>query len=276
MTNVPSLAQRLFSLSAYFLGLLLTAVTSTAVSQTPSEFLPMKTVIFSQLPELIGPDTMSIAVINHLHRTVIVAIQADGKPFASFSLQGSTEDCSSLDKAGLLVLNSVPLKTYRIIVNTEGFLSSSTDIRGLGGRQYQISLGSPPGCAAASGSRVAPGPSADSQQTAGEGTISAQIDRIASGAHQELPAPILNSLAPGQSPGWSIENGTDYDLHLYLSGPVERSYAIAGRGSIEVDLPPGNYRIAADVSHGVLPFYAVRQLGSTRWKSHFYIAGQTR
>jgi len=105
-------------------------------------------------------------------------------------------------------------------------------------------------------------------------SIRSQIDRIANGAHQELPAPTQSSLASGQSAGWSVENATGYELHLYLSGPVERSYVIASGGPIAVDLPPGSYRIAADVSHGVLPFYAVRQLGDARWSSHFYLARQ--
>jgi hypothetical protein len=103
-------------------------------------------------------------------------------------------------------------------------------------------------------------------------TIRTQIDRIAQGSHQELPAPKQSSLAPGQTPGWSIQNATGYELHLYLSGPVEHSYVIANGSSVAVDLPAGSYRIAADVGHGVLPFYAVRQLGDARWSSHFYIA----
>ena len=104
--------------------------------------------------------------------------------------------------------------------------------------------------------------------------ISAQIEQIANGAHQQLPPPTQTPLAPGQTSGWSIKNATGYELHLYLSGPVERSYVIVDGGNIAVDLPAGSYRIAADVGHGVLPFYAVRQLGDARWSSHFYIAQQ--
>jgi len=63
---------------------------------------------------------------------------------------------------------------------------------------------------------------------------------------------------------------------LYLSGPTEGDYVIANGDSVNIDLPPGSYRIAAEVSNkGVTPFYAVRQLNAdTRWNSHFYIAHQ--
>jgi hypothetical protein len=107
-------------------------------------------------------------------------------------------------------------------------------------------------------------------------SISSAIDKIEQGRHQELPPPTQTAIVPGQSPGWSIENATGYQLRLYLSGPAERDYQIANGNSITIDLPPGSYRIAADVpSKGVLPFYAVRQLDSgTRWKSHFYIASK--
>jgi hypothetical protein len=106
--------------------------------------------------------------------------------------------------------------------------------------------------------------------------IQQEIDRVAQGTHQDLPPPVQTSLSPGQNPGWTIENATGYQLNLYLSGPAERHYAIANGESINIDLPPGSYRIAADVSSGgVTPFYAVRQLNAdTRWKSHFYIARQ--
>jgi hypothetical protein len=106
--------------------------------------------------------------------------------------------------------------------------------------------------------------------------VRSAIDRIANGSHQELPPPTQTSTAPGQNPGWTIENATGYQLHLYLSGPTERDYVIPNGNSINLDLPSGSYRIAADVSSkSVTPFYAVRQLNTdTRWKSHFYIARQ--
>ena len=106
--------------------------------------------------------------------------------------------------------------------------------------------------------------------------VRSAIDRIANGAHQDPPVPTQTSTARGQNPGWSIENVTGYQLHLYLSGPTERDYVIENGKSINIDLAPGSYRIAADVSSkSVIPFYAVRQLNAdTRWKSHFYVARQ--
>jgi hypothetical protein len=105
-------------------------------------------------------------------------------------------------------------------------------------------------------------------------SIESAIDKITQGAHQELPPPVQTRVSPGQNPGWSIENATAYQLHLYLSGPVERDYVIPQGSSIAIDLPPGSYRIAAEVSDkSVIPFYAVRQLNANaRWSSHFYIA----
>ncbi|MGA2902899.1 MAG: hypothetical protein ABSD98_03650 [Candidatus Korobacteraceae bacterium] len=148
------------------------------------------------------------------------------------------------------------------------------DIQGLPSYSYSFFLGSvPSGCAGADSLNTAgPQPPKESGGT----TISSQIDRIANGSHQALPAPLQSSLAPGQNPGWSIENATGYQLHLYLSGPAERDYVIPNGNSINVDLPPGIYRIAADVSSkSVIPFYAVRQLNvNARWTSHFYIGRQ--
>ena len=105
-------------------------------------------------------------------------------------------------------------------------------------------------------------------------SVSATIDRIAKGSHQELPPPTQTPTALGQSPGWTIENATGYQLHLYLSGPTEHEYVIPNGNSINLDLPPGSYRMAAEVSSkNVTPFYALRQLDSgTRWKSKFYIS----
>lgn len=121
-----------------------------------------------------------------------------------------------------------------------------------------------------------PGPNPASVQGSTADTVSSAIERIANGQHQELPQPIQVPLTAGQTPGWLIENATAYQLHLYLSGPVQHSYVIQTGGAMTIDLPPGSYRIAADVpDKSVLPFYAVRQLNAdTRWKSHFYIARQ--
>lgn len=107
----------------------------------------------------------------------------------------------------------------------------------------------------------------------GDDIIQSAIDRIAHKAHQELQE---TSTSSGQNTGWSIENATGYDLHLYLSGPIKYDYVVPSGKAASIDLPPGTYRIAVEMSAGTaLPFYAVRQLSAgTRWKSHFYIAHQ--
>jgi len=114
------------------------------------------------------------------------------------------------------------------------------------------------------------------EPTSGGDTIDAAIDSIARGPHQDLPQQSAQRLAPGERTGWSVENGTGYDVQLYVSGPEKQQFAIPNGGSITINLIPGTYRIAATVSDvAVKPFYAVRQLeGQTRWASHFYIARQ--
>lgn len=109
-----------------------------------------------------------------------------------------------------------------------------------------------------------------------KGTIQAQIKRIAQGEHQQLPEPTQSYVLPGQKPGWTIENATGFQLHLYLTGPAARDYIIPSGKSIDIDLPPGSYRIAVDLSSkSVLPYYSERQLNDDmRWKLRFYIASE--
>jgi hypothetical protein len=163
----------------------------------------------------------------------------------------------------------IPAGDYTISTTSAQFEPTVSTLKGISSEAHTVFLLSSSG----------PG-SADSRQTQPSSVdtdkVRSAIDRIANGSHQELPSPTQTSTAPGQNPGWTIENATGYQLHLYLSGPTERDYVIENSGSINLDLPPGSYRIAADVSSkSVIPFYAVRQLNAdTRWKSHFYIARQ--
>ena len=53
----------------------------------------------------------------------------------------------------------------------------------------------------------------------------------------------------------TIENGTGYLLHLYLSGPVSRELTLA-RGFEDLRVAPGDYEVAAKVANAsVHPFY---------------------
>jgi hypothetical protein len=169
----------------------------------------------------------------------------------------------------------LPPGEYAVNVEGDGYLPGSAHIQGVSGHGYSVwvSCSETDKLLQATG----PTPAAAAENPSTEATpssIRAQVDRIANGTHQELPAPTETSVAAGQNPGWSIENATGYQLHLYVSGPVERDYAIPNGNSFTIDLPPGNYRIAATVSaSNVIPFYAVRQLNlNARWTSHFYIA----
>lgn len=162
----------------------------------------------------------------------------------------------------------LPRIEYIIEAKALGFLNARVALPPLSpGQYYSLALRKGTG----SGEAGAPF-SGTSQSTAS--SIESAINKITQGAHQELPPPVQTQVSPGQNPGWSIENATAYQLHLYLSGPVERDYVIPQGSSIAIDLPPGSYRVAAEVSDkSVIPFYAVRQLNANaRWSSHFYIA----
>jgi|SRR5271157_834637 len=166
------------------------------------------------------------------------------------------------------VLFCIPPHGYDIVVNTGiGGAREKFHIKVLPSRVYQTEVTGAP--LVSSMGDHEPG-------TSSPDSIRSQIDRIANGAHQDLPGPTQTSTARGQNPGWSIENATGYQLHLYLSGSSERDYVIPNGKSINIDLPPGTYRIGADVSNkSVMPFYAVRQLDpDARWTSHFYIGRQ--
>jgi hypothetical protein len=104
-------------------------------------------------------------------------------------------------------------------------------------------------------------------------TAESSIDRIAAGLHQDLPLATLTYLNGDESPGWTVENLTIHQLHVYLAGPVDRDYVIPTGRPLLIDLPPGTYRIAADVSDpSIAPFYGVREIPSgARWNSQFVI-----
>jgi len=173
-------------------------------------------------------------------------------------------DCSGDLRYSVIILNEVPAGRYEVsATKIDGYSDNSLDIDGKPGETHPVALGPKlPSCEGVTG-------------LIDEGPLAAgmQIYRVAIGSHQSLPAPEQLSIARGENPGWTIENATGYQVDLYLRGPVERHYQIRKGDSINVDLPPGGYRIAAKLSNeSVLPFYAVRELGGgTRWKSHLYI-----
>jgi hypothetical protein len=192
---------------------------------------------------------------DNSHRIFITTELKGGRLFDSFHLSGGMTSAS------------LPSDTYDIILGISG--SIQTVEMAVAGTHEQIDIY--PSETTSSGAQIAP--TKPAMPSANVDSVDAAINRIAGGTHQELPAPMQSPVTTGQNPGWAIENGTGYALHLYLSGPVVRDYVIPTGQSISIDLPPGNYRIAADVPDpSVLPFYALRVLPSgIRWTSHFYI-----
>ena len=76
----------------------------------------------------------------------------------------------------------------------------------------------------------------------------------------------------------TVENKTEYLLHIYLLGPVSTELEIDSWRSQTVKLPPGHYEIAAKVSDAsVTPFYDTKDYAPNMdYSSRFYnIATQT-
>lgn len=222
----------------------------------------------------VQPGYTCIAIRNGTHqllRVTITKVDAEGDAafFGYIPADASDKTCRC---CGPEIVMRLPAAAYSVSILSENYQPFSIKIGGLSGSGYSLNLGMwklKQGCAGLE-APVDPDTFSRTSQT----SIRGEIDRIAGGTHQELPPPTQTSLAPGQNPGWTIENATGYQLHLYLSGPTERDYVIPNGNSVNIDLPAGDYRIAADVSDkSVIPFYAVRKLdANVRWTSHFYIA----
>ncbi|MGA2903487.1 MAG: hypothetical protein ABSD98_06635 [Candidatus Korobacteraceae bacterium] len=219
------------------------------------------------------PGSVYLAITNYLPRRVAAIVESGGVDLLSVAI--AANEGRPYGHALPSIANlCVPPGEYAIHLHdpTQEYLPDHAHVQAQPSRIYDIDVVSPEvsELLAAWDERAS---AAGQSTTSTSASISAQIDRIANGAHQDLPAPVQTPIARGQNPGWSIENATGYQLHLYLSGPAERDYVIPNGNSINVDLPPGTYRIAADVSNkAVIPFYAVRQLNANaRWTSHFYI-----
>ncbi|HUI43562.1 MAG TPA: hypothetical protein VL523_16495 [Terriglobia bacterium] len=121
-------------------------------------------------------------------------------------------------------------------------------------------------------------PTESPQPDDSKGSVRSTIDRISRGSHQELPEARSTTAAADQGAGWDVTNNTEYQLHVYFSGPVDRELLVPAGKSRSVDMPPGTYRIAATVTNSsVDPFYGSRTLpGQTRWKSSFHIASESQ
>lgn len=174
--------------------------------------------IFSPPPEYTG-----ILVSNNTHDVIhVVIVKSDtsedvvlrGDIAAQSANRSKEKACYTPE-----IRTVLPRAKYTVRISTEDYTAPPFDIDGEKGFGHSIHLGRVmPGCVWVDEGNVRREPTQLQLPTAG--SISVQIDRIAKGAHQELPAPARTSATPGQNPGWSIENSTGYQVHLYLSAPL--------------------------------------------------------
>jgi hypothetical protein len=267
-----------------------TLVMPRAIAQQPT--LPKIKIAVQQHQEQIYPKTgehrgimpegsIFLVVKNDVHQWVYMKLEGHGVRFEGFLAPNTEEDWTHLPQGAPLnlVQLELPAQIYTIqsfakqLDNTTA--TATLTIEGLSTEVYDLRV-TPDVVAASDKPAVVPPTSNAVSNSLATNPIQSAIDAIAQGAHQDLPQPEQTQVGPGQSAGWSIKNATAHQIHLYLSGPIQRDYVIPPGNSIAIDLPPGNYRIAADVpDQSVIPFYAVRQLNANiRWSTQFYIQRQ--
>lgn len=69
-----------------------------------------------------------------------------------------------------------------------------------------------------------------------------------------------------------IENRTQYDLTVSYSGPDSKRMVISPHATRSMRIGNGNYRVAANVGHGVIPFAGTEYLDGSHFSSSFYIS----
>jgi tetratricopeptide (TPR) repeat protein len=106
-------------------------------------------------------------------------------------------------------------------------------------------------------------------------SIQAEIDEAAgTNNYSALPQLTESRVAPEQDrnlSAWVVENGTQYMLHVLMSGPSDRRIDVAPANSTLIALPPGKYRVAAVLDRsGTLLFYGEQTLQpSLKYTSNF-------
>ena len=75
------------------------------------------------------------------------------------------------------------------------------------------------------------------------------------------------------SPRLTIENGTQYEIHVYLSGPETHSASIPAGGTSVLDLQSGTLKLAAEIPNSsIVPFYGEQTFSNgTTYMEKFYI-----
>ena len=102
--------------------------------------------------------------------------------------------------------------------------------------------------------------------------IDAEVSEAFNGVHGILPQMDRGSRTGSSYSVIEIENRTQYDLTISYSGPDSRRLVIPPHKTQSVSIGNGNYRIAASVGHGVLPFAGSEKLDGRHFSSSFYIS----
>ncbi len=102
--------------------------------------------------------------------------------------------------------------------------------------------------------------------------IDIEVSSVFSGKHGILP-----QMDRGYSTGASysvieIENRTQYEMTVSYSGPDSKRMVIPPYGTKSMHIGNGNYRVAASVGHGVIPFAGTEYLDGRHFSSSFYIS----
>jgi hypothetical protein len=115
-------------------------------------------------------------------------------------------------------------------------------------------------------------------QSVDAAAVRQEIASIRGSSHQAMPPTQASARALGGQTSMTIENGTQYTLFVFFSGPASQKLQVAPGQSQTVQLGPGNYEIAAKVSEAsVVPFYGQQSLNqNTEYSEHFYISTSIR
>ena len=101
--------------------------------------------------------------------------------------------------------------------------------------------------------------------------IDLEVASVFAGEHGILPAMDKGNYTGASYSKVEIENQTQYDLTVSYSGPDSKRMVIAPHATKSIRIGNGNYRVAASVGHGVIPFAGTETLNGRHFSSSFYI-----
>jgi len=102
----------------------------------------------------------------------------------------------------------------------------------------------------------------------------AAIDRLRRGPHSTIPPAETSRGAAGTSATLlTINNGTNYGLRVYLTGPERKTIQVPPSSARTVEISPGQYEVGGELAGaGVVPFYGVQNFApGTVYQQRFYI-----